>query len=146
MAINNGEIFGIKKTSESDNEWTWLPTPAKGGIVVTDEPIWAANTGRSSTGKMIGDIVAWKVTVEVAWPPLTFAQAKSIRNAIKGAGEFFDIAYYDLSTSDMVKKTVYCGNIPRALYSLADRIDPASGSVVGNYRRYSGIAIKFVEQ
>lgn len=133
MAINNNQIFGIKKTSEST--WTWLPTPAKGGIAVTDEPIWSANTGRSTTGKMIGDIIAWKVTVEVGWPPLTFAQAKAIRDAIKGAGEFFNIRYYDVSTSSMETKTVYCGNIPRTLYSLADK-----------HQLYSGVEIKFVEQ
>lgn len=133
MAINNSQIFGIKKTS--DNSYTWLPTPALNGVVITDEPIWSANTGRSTTGKMIGDIVAWKTTVEVAWPPLKFSDMSTIRNAIKNSGEFFDITYYDTSTSTMKEKTVYCGNIPRTMYSLADK-----------HRLFSGIAIKFVEQ
>ena len=133
MAINNSQIIGVKKTSESS--YTWLPTPAKNGVAVTDEPIWASNTGRGSDGKMIGDIVSWKVTIEVGWPPLSFAEAKSIRDAIKGAGPFFDITYYDVRTDSMAEKTVYCGNIPRVLYSLA-----------AGHMRYSGVAIKFVEQ
>ena len=127
MSVTAGQLFKIGST--------WVADPAKGGVIVTDEPVWASNTGRSTTGKMIGDIVAWKKTVEVTWPPLTFSQASAIRTAIKNAGEFFNITYYDLSASDMVTTKVYCGNIPRALYSLASK-----------YRKYTGITIKFVEQ
>ena len=112
-----------------------VATPKQGGITVTDEPIWAPNTGRSSTGKMIGDIVAWKTTVAVSWPPLSFSQAAEIRDAIKNAGPFFDIEYYDLSTEKRVTKTVYASSIPRTLYSLVDR-----------YQKYKDITITFVEQ
>lgn len=114
---------------------TWVADPALGGITITDEPIWASNTGRSSTGKMIGDIVAWKTTIEVSWPPLTFDQAKTIRNALKNAGEFFTLTYYDMDASETVTKTVYCSNIPRTMYSLAQR-----------YRYHQGVKVKFVQQ
>lgn len=109
--------------------------PKTGGVVITDEPIWASNTGRSSTGKMIGDVVAWKTTIAVTWPPLSFAEAKKIRDAIKNAGAFFKIKYHDFSADSMVEKTVYASNIPRALYSLA-----------AGYRRHTDITITFVEQ
>ncbi len=112
-----------------------VATPKQGGITVTDEPIWAPNTGRSTTGKMIGDIIAWKTTVAVSWPPLSFSQAVEIRDAIKNAGPFFDIEYYDFSASKRVKKTVYAGNVPRTLYSLADR-----------FQRYKDITVTFIEQ
>lgn len=112
-----------------------VATPKQGGITVTDEPIWASNTGRSSTGKMIGDIVAWKTTVAVSWPPLSFNDAKRIRDAVQNAGPFFNIQYYDFSASQMVSKTVYAGNMPRTLYSLADK-----------YQRYKDITITFIEQ
>ena len=129
-------MFKVKK----DDSWITLPEPARGGITVTDEPIWASNTGRNTKGKMIGDIVAWKTTIEVTWPPLTYSQARTIRNAIRGAGEFFSIKYPDIEEGQTVAtmettKTVYCANIPRALYSLSPK-----------YPRYDGITIQFVEQ
>ena len=119
---------------------TNMPEPKYGGIVVTDEPIWAANTGRSSTGKMIGDIVAWKTTIEVSWPPLTYAHAKTLRDAIRNAGEFFTITYKDVASGNTVSgmtttKTVYAGNVPRILRSLASDI-----------QRYDGITVTFIEQ
>lgn len=112
-----------------------VATPKQGGVVITDEPVWASNTGRSSTGKMIGDVVAWKTTIAVTWPPLSFANAKKIRDAIKNAGTFFTIKYYDFSASAMVEKTVYAGNIPRTLYSLA-----------AGYQKHTDITVTFVEQ
>lgn len=112
-----------------------VATPKPGGITVTDEPIWASNTGRSSTGKMIGDIVAWKTTVAVSWPPLSFDEAKKIRDAVKNAGPYFDIKYYDFDALEMVSKTVYADHIPRTLYSLVDK-----------YQRYKDITINFTEQ
>ena len=112
-----------------------VATPKQGGVVITEEPIWASNTGRSSTGKMIGDIVAWKTTIAVSWPPLSFSAAKEIIDAIMDAGAFFKIKYYDLSTKSMKEKTVYASNIPRTLYSLAD-----------GHQKYTDITITFVEQ
>lgn len=112
-----------------------VATPKHGGVVITDEPIWASNTGRSSTGKMIGDIVAWKTTIAVTWPPLSFADTEKIRNAIMNADPFFEIQYYDLSSNSMQKKTVYAGNIPRTMYSLAE-----------GYQKHTDVTITFVEQ
>lgn len=114
--------------------------PKLGGISVTDEPIWSANTGRSSTGKMIGDIVAWKATIEVSWPPLTYAEMKTIRDAIRNAGEFFTIEYLDIASGNTLAsmtttKTVYCANIPRLLYSTSAK-----------YKRYTDITIQFIER
>lgn len=114
---------------------TYVADPALGGVIVTDEPIWSSNTGRSTTGKMIGDIVDWKTTIEITWPPLSFSETAQIRNAIKNAGEFFDLTYYDMSASTPQTKTVYCGNIPRTLYSLE-----------AHHRMHQGITIKFIEQ
>ena len=109
--------------------------PARGGVQITDEPIWASNTGRGSDGKMIGDIVAWKTTIAVTWNPLTFAQSQLIRDTIMQAGAFFTIVYNDFSSTTTVSKTVYCGNIPRVLESLASA-----------YQRHSGVQINFIEQ
>lgn len=116
--------------------------PAHKGINVTDETIWSSNTGRSSTGKMIGDIVARKSTIEVTWNVLTYAEAKEIIDAIKNAGEFFYIKYPDVSAginSDgslkYAVKEVYAGNVPRGLYSLHKGI-----------RYYTDVQITFIQR
>lgn len=114
---------------------TQVAEPKIQGVQITDEPIWASNTGRATSGKMIGDIVAWKTTVAVAWPPLSFAQSQQIRNAIKNAGPFFTISYNDFSGTSLETKTVYCANIPRTLYSLAQA-----------YQRHTDVTITFIEQ
>lgn len=108
-------------------------SPAKGGIVVTDEPIWSSNTGRATSGKMVGDIIAWKTTVDVTFPPLSFSESKKIRDTIKSAGKFFYIEYDDFG--ETVKKKVYVANIPRTLYSL-----------VNGYKYHTDVKIQFVEQ
>ena len=109
--------------------------PKKEGVTITDEPIWASNTGRGSDGKMIGDIVAWKTTVQVEWPVLTFSQTQTIVNALRNAGAFFPITYNDFSSSTTETKTVYCGNIPRTIYSLTQAA-----------QRHTGVTVTFVEQ
>lgn len=110
-------------------------TPKLEGITITDEPIWSSKTGRGTNGSMLGEIVAWKTTIAVTWPPLTFAESKRIRNAIKAGGSFFKIKYYDDDASEMVEKTVYVGNMPRTVYSLA-----------ASCRRHTDVTISFVEQ
>lgn len=109
--------------------------PRKEGVTITDEPIWASNTGRGSDGTMTGDIVAWKTTVQVEWPALSFTDSQTIVNAIKNAGAFFKIRYNDFSASTEVEKTVYCSNVPRTIYSLAQAA-----------RYHMGVTVTFIEQ
>lgn len=109
--------------------------PAKEGVAITDEPIWASNTGRAASGLMTGDFIGWKTTVEVTWPPLKYADALLIRDTIKNAGPFFTVEYNDGSSSTSVSKTVYASNVPRSLYSL-----------VPGHQWYSGVTVTFIEQ
>lgn len=53
--------------------------PKFGGIEITEEPIWASNSGRSITGKMIGDIVTWVTSVTVSWPNLPLRRLEQSR-------------------------------------------------------------------
>lgn len=121
--------------------------PARGGVTITEEPIWAPNTGRSQTGKMTGDIVAWKRTFEVTWPPLTFEQTNTIMRAIETASAFFPITFTNTRngqvisgdeltmTSALETATVYTSNIPRTVASLSNA-----------YKRHAGVTITFIEQ
>ena len=137
-------MFQMKKLT--DTNWTTLPEPKKEGITITDEPIWASNTGRGSDGKMVGDIVAWKTTIQVEWAPLSFSQSQTIANALKGAGAFFQIRYNDFdarqSASYLQEKTVYCSNLPRTIYSLAQLSSPSTKT----FQYHTGITVTFIEQ
>lgn len=95
---------------------TTLPTPALEGVTVSREPIWSANTGRSSTGKMLGTIVANKTTIKVKWPPLTLAQAQSIENAVKK--DFFTVTL-KRDSSTVFTGTMYAGAPSYRIYSVA---------------------------
>lgn len=125
---------------------TQVHEPAYGGVQITDEPIWASNTGRASDGTMIGDIVSWKRTVQVTWPALSFKDSQTIRKAIVDGGAFFNITFNDVlpnasSSSaesiptNTVTMTVYCANIPRTLASLN-----------AAFRKHGNIQITFIEQ
>ena len=132
-------MFKIGSTSQTVAQMTQVHEPALGGLQITDEPIWAPNTGRSQTGKMIGDIVAYKTTVAVTWPPLSFADSKTIRDAIINNGPFFKIAYNDFNATQnnnaLTVKTVYCANVPRSIASLNSA-----------FQRHQAVQITFIEQ
>ena len=66
-----------------------LPSPDS--ITTSDEIIWSANTGRSSTGKMIGDVIAEKTTFAIQWGVLTKAQRDLIRSNIRSGFHPFSV-------------------------------------------------------
>ena len=57
-----------------------LPSPAE--MSVSDEIIWSANTGRTASGRMLGDAVAEKRTVALRWGVLTAAELGLIRGKL----------------------------------------------------------------
>lgn len=71
-----------------------LPSPVS--ISVNDEIIWTSDTGRTLSGKMVGDPVAEKKTVSVKWGILTEAEMLLIKNTLtKG---YFPISFHDDGT------------------------------------------------
>lgn len=59
-----------------------IPLPAPATISVGDEILWSSNTGRSSTGKMIGDVIAEKETLNIKWQYITAAEKNIIETAL----------------------------------------------------------------
>ena len=117
---------------------TQVKEPAKGGVQITDEPVWGENTARdANTGKMMGDIKAWKKTVQITWPPMTFAEVNQILSLIKvtGSSPFYKIKYNDSSASTTTEITVYSGNLQRTVESISSA-----------YQRQTGVTITFIEQ
>lgn len=122
-----------------------VANPAQEGIKITDEPIWADGAGRNvSDGEMIATLVCWKRQVEITWNKLTFAEAKTIIDAIKNGGSFFNIQYndYDQTTtsgSTYKQIKVYTSSIPRTLLTLSSPGDNSK-------KRFKDITIKFTEK
>lgn len=86
---------------------TVLPTPVK--IESSEEIIWSSSTGRSaSSGKLIGDVIAKKKTVDIEWGILEESDVKKIQQALTAG--FFNFSLYDCG--DVTIK-VYRGTIKK---------------------------------
>lgn len=95
---------------------TQLPSPSV--IKVDNEIIWSSTTGRTSTGKMVGDVIAEKDTVDITWQCIRDADLKTIKNCLKAG--FFSFWFPDCG--ETVEITVYRGTI-----SAEDRGDLGDG-------------------
>ena len=84
---------------------TKLPSPTL--LKVDNEIIWSSTTGRTSTGKMVGDVIAEKKTVDITWECLRDAELAVIRKTMKAG--FFEFWLPDCG--ELVKITVYRGTI-----------------------------------
>lgn len=103
-----------------------LPSPVE--ITTTDEIIWSSNTGRSTSGKMIGDVVAEKQTFEIKWGVLTEADFQQIRANIRSGFHPFTITIDGTPTTI----TSYRGNI----------VAPILGTFAGvTYRKEASVTI-----
>lgn len=97
-----------------------MPTPALEGVTISTEKVWSANTGRTASGKMVGDIIARKTTIKIKWPVLTMEQAAVIEQAVSDSDRpFVPISYVDMCGS-RVEKTVYFGTPTYTVYSWAN--------------------------
>ena len=100
-----------------------LPTPKLGGLVITTNKIWSANTGRlETTGEMAGTIVAVKRKVEIRWPPLTMEQVAVIEGAVSSAGKPFSSLRYTDMTGKSTTMIVYFGDPTYSIYSYSEGI------------------------
>lgn len=68
-----------------------LPSPVS--LSVSDEIIWSSNTGRTASGKMVGDIVAEKKNLDIKWGVLPESEVKKISSNLKAG--FFPLTFRD---------------------------------------------------
>lgn len=76
-----------------------LPSPTQ--ISSGEEIIWSSNTGRSDSGKMLGDVVAEKQTFSIKWEFLTKEEKNIIKNNLR-AGFFKIQLIFDDETIQLV--------------------------------------------
>lgn len=69
-----------------------LPEPTQ--LNSGDEIIWSSNAGRSpETGRMLGDVITQKKTLEIKWEYITESEAALIKSRL--AAGFFPITFRD---------------------------------------------------
>lgn len=112
------------------NNWT-PPTPK--GVTVKAEKIWAPNTGRVASGKMVGDIVGYKLTIQVEWGILTEVQAADIDARISAA--FFPVTFKNPRTNALETRIFYAGSPTYPVYSW-----------VKGTPDYVGVVVDLIEQ
>lgn len=107
-----------------------LPAPVK--LSTADEIIWSSNTGRSTdSGKMIGDVLANKLTLDIEWGILTEAEMKKISTNLKSG--FHPFTFRDDGT--MITITAYRGTLKKEHL----------GYVGGTYY-YRGATVSIIQQ
>ena len=99
-----------------------LPTPALGGLTITPNKLWSANTGRlESSGEMAGTIVAIKHKVSIKWPDLTMDKVQIIEAAVSSMTAFHTLKYTDM-TGQTAELQVYFGDPTYTIYSYSDGV------------------------
>ena len=99
-----------------------MPTPKLGGLTITPNKMWSANTGRlESSGEMVGTIVAIKHKISIKWPDLTMEQIGTIEAAISSRTAFHELQYTDM-TGQVATLQVYFGDPTYTIYSYSEDI------------------------
>ena len=109
---------------------TKMPDPALEGVTVNREKIWSSNTGRTTSGKMVGTVVAVKTTLKIKWPILTPAQVATIEGAVSDPDNPFVPVKYTDATGSTVTKTMYFGTPSYTVYSCANGRQYIKGACV----------------
>lgn len=68
-----------------------LPCPVS--ISTSDEIIWSSKTGRTTSGDMVGDVVAEKKNLDIKWGVLPDSDVKLIKDNLKAG--FFPLTFRD---------------------------------------------------
>ena len=105
-------------------------------IKPTHEPIWDEKTGRTITGKMIGDIKDRKWKLEITTKGLTQSDSAMLSGLLE-SGAYIEVGFIppNSATDTLVTKTFYGSPITYELYSYA----------VANIR-YSSVGFNLIEQ
>lgn len=89
---------------------TILPSPVS--VQPTFEQIWSENTGRAQSteggttvkGKMIGDVIAEKLTYNIKWGVITDAEMMQIKSKLPKGFFYFAVATSQSSAESSAKK------------------------------------------
>lgn len=99
-----------------------MPTPKLGGLTITTNKMWSANTGRlECSGDMVGTIVAVKHKISIKWPDLTMEQIRVIENAVSSQTAFHTMKCTDM-TGQVFTQQVYFGDPTYTIYAYSEGV------------------------
>lgn len=110
-----------------------MPEPKQGGITFSEEKIWSKNTGRTTDGTMVGDIVAIKTKMKLSFAVLSGEQIALLDAAVSPA--FIEVYFKDPRINAYTTKTFYAGTPSYPVYSYAAGLP-----------EYVGTAVDLIEQ
>ncbi|ODJ54791.1 DUF6711 family protein [Brochothrix thermosphacta] len=93
------------------------------------------SSGRNANGKMVRDVIAKKVKLDIEWGPLSDSEASAILSRINGS--FFSVNYPDPLAGGQVTKTFYAGDRTIPSYSWNDKYKSM---------KWEGVTVNFIEQ
>ena len=111
-----------------------IPVPDENGFKRTKNKIWSSNTGRSASGKMLGDIVAIKYSLEFSWEKLTAQEVKTLETAV-GTTAFFPVVFPAEGSGDSITKNFYAGDMSYVTKKYENGVEI-----------YSGVVLSLIEQ
>lgn len=100
-----------------DNEL--MPEPAFKGISFSDEKVWSASTGRSTSAKMNGTIVELKKNRGLSFPPLTPSELSKLNSKTDVKKEWHKVEYRDALNNVIFSFECYFGTVTYNFYSAA---------------------------
>lgn len=111
-----------------------IPVPDENGFKRTKNKLWSSNTGRTASGKMVGDIKAVKYSLEFSWKTLTASQIISLEAAV-GTDAFFPVVFPEEGTGKKLNKTFYAADMTYETKKYENGIEI-----------YSGVTLQLIEQ
>lgn len=111
-----------------------VPLPDENGFAVTKNKLWSKNTGRTTSGKMVGDITAVKYTLVFSWSSLTGNQVSDLEAAV-GSAAFFPVKFPREGDMTALTKTFYAADMTYGAKIIKD-----------GKAYYSDIKLELIEQ
>ncbi|CAH1230668.1 hypothetical protein PAECIP111891_06716 [Paenibacillus allorhizoplanae] len=106
-----------------------MPTPSDLSVGIQD----IVDAERNTNGKMIGELIATKIKLELSWKFLDVTQMSQILKAVKPF--LFDVTYFDPEEGDFLTKKFYSGDRTVPMYDFLQGIP-----------RYQNFKFNIIEQ
>lgn len=118
-----------------------FPLPdISGGVSVSDEKIWSADTGRNVKGKMVGTIIAIKKTISLTWNSMRPSEYDALEAYLSNKNRPFAT----ITLEGYNGAGTYTGYFSSPTYE--HRRGNYGASNGGNLYFYTGVSVEFVEQ
>lgn len=92
---------------------TNIPDPTS--ITISRNKVWAQNTGRTKSGKYVGDLIAVKWRIDATWNNISETKAQEIINAFEPS--FVNIRFKNPKTKSFATAKFYSGDETLNVYN-----------------------------